>query len=125
MLPEVIDCQLQLTHAIATVTISAEGSFKAVAETLSSLGYVPHAIKDSKHLDELKKKENHQDLPKLSLHQAKKYLSEGHFAKGSMGPKIQAAINFLEQGGQKVIITSIDNAVEAIVNQTGTEITRN
>jgi carbamate kinase len=71
------------------------------------------------------KKENHQDLPKLSLHQAKKYLSEGHFPKGSMGPKIQAAINFLEQGGQKVIITSIDNAVEAIVNQTGTEITRN
>jgi carbamate kinase len=71
------------------------------------------------------KKENHQDLSTLSLDEAKNYLVEGQFPKGSMGPKIQAAINFLEQGGQKVIITSIDNAVDALVNNSGTVITAN
>jgi carbamate kinase len=71
------------------------------------------------------KKENHQDLSTLSLDEAKNYLVEGQFPKGSMGPKIQAAINFLEQGGQKVIITSINNAVDALVNNSGTVITVN
>jgi carbamate kinase len=71
------------------------------------------------------KKANQQDLATLTIDEAKKYLDEGHFPKGSMGPKIQAAIIFLEQGGQKVIITSIDNAVDALVNNSGTVITPN
>lgn len=71
------------------------------------------------------KKENHKDLLTLKLNEAKKYLSEGQFPIGSMGPKIQAAINFLEKGGQKVIITSIENAVDALVNNSGTVITVN
>jgi len=70
-------------------------------------------------------KDNEQDLYSLNLNQAKEYLEEGHFPKGSMGPKIQAAINFLEQGGKKVIITSIDNAIDAIVNNSGTVVTAN
>jgi carbamate kinase len=69
------------------------------------------------------KKPDQKDLPFLSLAQAKAYLSECQFPKGSMGPKIQAAINFLEQGGKKVTITSIDNAVEALKNDSGTVIT--
>ena len=39
----------------------------------------------------------------------KKWLSEGHFQEGTMKPKIEAAIYFLEHHGEKVIITSIDN----------------
>jgi carbamate kinase len=70
-------------------------------------------------------KQNQQDLYRLNLNQAKEYLKQGHFPKGSMGPKIQAAINFLEKGGKKVIITSIDNAIDAIVNNSGTVITKN
>ncbi len=70
-------------------------------------------------------KENQRDLYSLNLNQAKEYLEEGHFPKGSMGPKIQAAINFLEQGGKKVIITSIDNAIDAIVNNSGTVVVKN
>jgi carbamate kinase len=70
-------------------------------------------------------KENQKDLPSLNLNDAKIYLEDGQFPKGSMGPKIQAAINFLEQGGEKVTITSIDNAVDAIVNNSGTVITPN
>lgn len=70
-------------------------------------------------------KENQQDLATLNLKEAKYHLENGQFPKGSMGPKIQAAINFLEQGGEKVIITSIENAVGALVNNSGTIITPN
>jgi carbamate kinase len=69
------------------------------------------------------KKEDQQDLATLNLKEAKSYLEEGQFPKGSMGPKIQAAINFLEQGGDKVTITSIENAVDALLNNGGTVIT--
>ena len=67
-------------------------------------------------------KPNQQNLDTLSVEQAKKYMQEGHFPKGSMGPKIQSAINFLESGGKKVIITSIDKAVDALEGKNGTVI---
>lgn len=70
-------------------------------------------------------KENQQDLATLNLKEAKYHLENGQFPKGSMGPKIQAAINFLEQGGEKVTIASIENAVDALVNNSGTIITLN
>jgi len=67
-------------------------------------------------------KPNQEDLDTLSIPQAKKYMEEGHFPTGSMRPKIQSAINFLEQGGKKVIITSIDKAVNALKGKNGTVI---
>jgi carbamate kinase len=67
--------------------------------------------------------EEQEDLYKLTVDESKKYLAEGQFPQGSMGPKIQAAINFLEHGGKKVIITSIDNAIDALTNDSGTVIT--
>ncbi|WP_457566785.1 carbamate kinase, partial [Caldithrix abyssi] len=48
------------------------------------------------------------DLDELTIADARKYLAEGQFPKGSMGPKIEAAINFIEGGGEEVIITSIE-----------------
>ena len=63
------------------------------------------------------------DLEKLTVEEAKKYLKEGHFPPGSMGPKIEAAIQFLESGGKEVIITSIPKAYEAVKKKTaGTRI---
>ena len=62
------------------------------------------------------------DLDELSIADAKKYLAEGQFPKGSMGPKIEAAINFIEGGGQEVIITSIEKTGEAIKGKAGTRI---
>jgi carbamate kinase len=63
------------------------------------------------------------NLDKLSVEEAKKNLKEGHFPPGSMGPKIEAAIQFLESGGKEVIITSIPNAYEAVKKRTaGTRI---
>jgi len=62
------------------------------------------------------------ELDKITLAEARQYLAEGHFPPGSMGPKIEAAISFLESGGKEVIITSIDKAHEAVLGKAGTKI---
>jgi len=68
-------------------------------------------------------KSNQVWLDHVTLAQAKEYLTEGtHFAKGSMAPKIQAAINFLEKGGKEVIITNSGNIEQALAGETGTHI---
>ena len=61
-------------------------------------------------------------LDRMTLAEAKAYLGEGHFAPGSMGPKIEAAIHFLEHGGGKVLITSPDKTIEGFEGRTGTHI---
>ncbi len=63
-----------------------------------------------------------QDLENVSLTQAKQHLAEGHFAPGSMGPKIEAAIHFVEYGGQEFIITRTDKAKEGLGGKIGTYI---
>jgi carbamate kinase len=64
-------------------------------------------------------------LDTITLSEAKAYLEEGiHFAKGSMAPKIQAAIAFLEAGGDHVIITNTENLSRAVAGETGTHIVR-
>ena len=63
-------------------------------------------------------------LDHLTVEEAIKYLSEGkHFAKGSMAPKIQAVINFLEGGGKEALITNPQNIGRALRRETGTWIT--
>ena len=60
-------------------------------------------------------------LDRATLAEAKQYLAEGtHFAKGSMAPKIQAIINFLEAGGQHAIVTDPANIARALAGETGT-----
>jgi carbamate kinase len=60
-------------------------------------------------------------LDKLTLAEAKKYLAEGtHFAKGSMAPKIQAVIWYLENGGKQALITNPENIGRALKGETGT-----
>lgn len=70
------------------------------------------------------KKPTEKWLRKVTLADAKKYLAEGQFAKGSMGPKMTAAVRFIEWGGKRAIITSLDKAVDAIEGKTGTEVVR-
>ncbi len=48
--------------------------------------------------------------------------AEGHFAPGSMGPKIEASVGFLEGGGKRVIIGHLDQAVPALKGETSTHI---
>ncbi|MDR7484443.1 MAG: carbamate kinase [Armatimonadota bacterium] len=69
-------------------------------------------------------KPNQQWVSRMTLSQAKHYLAEGsHFAKGSMGPKIQAIIWYLERGGREAIITNPENLERALAGETGTRIT--
>ena len=60
-------------------------------------------------------------LDKMTLAEAKQYLAEGtHFAKGSMAPKIQAIVWFLENGGKQALITNPENIGRALKGETGT-----
>ncbi len=70
------------------------------------------------------RKENQTLIDRMNVEEAKKYLEEGHFPAGSMGPKIEAAIDFLQKGGKRVIITELDKAEEAFSGKTGTIIER-
>ncbi|MBD3225408.1 MAG: carbamate kinase [Caldithrix sp.] len=64
------------------------------------------------------------NLDTMTIEEAEMYLNQGHFPKGSMGPKIQAAINFIKGGGEEVIITSIENAASAFKGKAGTRIVK-
>ena len=59
---------------------------------------------------------------KMTAAEAKQYEEEGHFQKGSMGPKIRSAVHFLKHGGSKAVITNIQNITKAMNNQAGTTI---
>jgi carbamate kinase len=69
-------------------------------------------------------KPNQMDVDRLTVEEARKHLEDGQFPEGSMGPKIRAAIQFLEKGGDEVIITSPEALGRAIEGTTGTRITR-
>jgi len=66
---------------------------------------------------------NETHLDTITVEQAKQYQAEGHFPPGSMGPKVAAAIRFIEEGGEKAIITSLDCSLKALHGETGTTIT--
>ncbi len=61
-------------------------------------------------------------LDRMTVAEARHYLAAGEFPEGSMGPKIRAAIEFLERGGQRVIVTSPQHLRQACLGETGTHI---
>ena len=61
-------------------------------------------------------------LDELTLEEARFHLDEGQFARGSMYPKIEAAIDFVHNGGPRAIITNPENITRALHNETGTRI---
>jgi carbamate kinase len=63
-------------------------------------------------------------LDRVSLPDMKRFFDEGEFPAGSMGPKVESAIAFLDNGGRRAIITSTDNMVRAVTRGGGTEIVR-
>ena len=67
-------------------------------------------------------KPNEKALDKVTLAELKQYVAENHFAPGSMLPKIQAVISFLENGGKEAIITNPESLEEAVAGKTGTHI---
>ncbi|MGM0405758.1 MAG: carbamate kinase [Thermoplasmatota archaeon] len=65
-------------------------------------------------------KDDEKVIESMTTSEAKQYLEDGEFPPGSMGPKIEAAIQFLEQGGDKVLITDSDSLSKALKGETGT-----
>jgi carbamate kinase len=61
-------------------------------------------------------------LPRMDVAMARRLLEEGEFPPGSMGPKIEAAIEFLEGGGEEVLINLPENLADALEGRTGTVI---
>lgn len=69
-------------------------------------------------------KPNQKELDEVTLEEIKAYHREGHFPPGSMGPKVDAAIRFLEGGGKRAIISHLNCAMAALRGETGTHIIR-
>lgn len=69
------------------------------------------------------KKPDEKWFDRMTVAECEKYLAEGQFPKGSMGPKIEAACDFLRRGGEKVIITTMENASAAVDGKAGTIVT--
>jgi carbamate kinase len=87
------------------------------ADTFMILTDVEHAMLDFG-------KENQRPVRNVTLAEMKKFAAEGHFLAGSMGPKVEAAMRFVESGGKKTIINSLSKAVDAFEGKTGTIITK-
>ncbi|MDD5503631.1 MAG: carbamate kinase [Candidatus Thermoplasmatota archaeon] len=67
-------------------------------------------------------KPNQQFLDKMTVAEARKYLAEGQFGKGSMAPKVEAAVRFVESGKPRAIIASLEKAMQALDGKAGTVI---
>ena len=63
-------------------------------------------------------------LDRLTIVEARRLLAAGEFPPGSMGPKVEAAVEFVERGGERAVITSLDRIAEAVAGRAGTTIAR-
>jgi carbamate kinase len=61
-------------------------------------------------------------LRRLSVREAETHLEMGEFPPGSMGSKIEAAVNFIKSGGKRAVICSIDSIEDAVAGRAGTEV---
>lgn len=68
------------------------------------------------------RKKNQKRIGSMTVKEAARYMKEGHFAEGSMKPKVEAALSFLKSGGKKAIICSIENVKAAMRGKAGTAI---
>ena len=105
-------------EAVVDKDLSAERLAEAIgADVLLILTDVPYVYLNYGSEDQ-------EPLRQVNLEEIKKFYEDGHFPAGSMGPKVLAAIRFLENGGERAIIADIDHAWEALKGKTGTHITR-
>jgi carbamate kinase len=111
------DGNLTGVDAVIDKDLAAEMMANEVsADALLILTEVEHAYVNFGKPDQRK-------LGEITVSEARRYMDEGHFAAGSMGPKMLAAIKFAEKNkGKRAIITSLDSAVPALDGKTGTHI---
>jgi carbamate kinase len=118
--PSMQDADGNLTGLDAVIDKDRAGEVLAKelgADTFMVLTDVEHAIVNFG-------KDNASPVGAVSVDEMKKLAAEGHFLAGSMGPKVASALKFVEDGGQRAIITSLDKAVDALAGKTGTIITK-
>lgn len=65
-----------------------------------------------------------QDLREMTVAEARRHLAAGQFPAGSMGPKVEAAVGFIDAGGERATIASLDSAADALRGRAGTRIRR-
>jgi len=65
---------------------------------------------------------NQKFLRSLTIREATRFLAQGHFPPGSMGPKIEAAIQFVQKSGKRAVVASIEHIKNAVKGKSGTEI---
>jgi carbamate kinase len=117
-IPVVEDDQGNLTGIEAVIDKDFAGSLLA-ASLKADLFLISTAVeKVALHYN----KPEQRWLDQLTLAEARRHLADGHFAKGSMGPKIEAIIKYLEQGGKQALITDPVNIERALEGKTGTRI---
>ncbi|PLY02658.1 MAG: carbamate kinase [Desulfuromonas sp.] len=117
-IPVVVDGQGNLSGVNAV--IDKDLSSALLANELEADMLVILTAVDSVFLDFNKPTQRAVDF--MTVAEAEQYLAEGHFATGSMGPKVQAAINFLRGGGRRAIISSAERLVDAVHKKSGTHI---
>ncbi len=115
-IPVVADADGNL-RGVAAVIDKDLASARLAAEVQADLFLISTAV-DRVALNY--KKPNQQDLARLTVSEARRYLAEGHFAAGSMGPKIEACLKFLDEGGAAALITSPESIDAALNGRSGT-----
>ncbi len=85
------------------------------ADVLAILTAVEHVSINFGKSDEIK-------IEEITASEMKKHLDDGQFPAGSMGPKVRAALKFLDEGGKMVVITSLEHAKQGVMGQFGTRI---
>lgn len=70
------------------------------------------------------KKPDMKVLDSMTVAEAEKHMADGQFPKGSMGPKVEAAVDFIKRGGKLVVITSLEKAQEAVDGKAGTRVVK-
>jgi carbamate kinase len=119
-IPVVLDQDGQYRPIEAVIDKDLAG--EKLAETLAADIYMILTDVDKVYLNF--GKPGQQPLDRLSFDEAQLYYSQGHFARGSMAPKMLACLQFIEFGGDAAIITSLESAYDAIKGKTGTRIVR-
>ncbi|MFN8481913.1 MAG: carbamate kinase [Anaerolineae bacterium] len=115
-IPVVADSDGNL-HGVAAVIDKDLASARLATEIQADLFLISTAV-DRVALNY--KKPNQQDLARLTVSEARRYLAEGHFAAGSMGPKIEACLQFLAEGGSAALITKPESIEAALQGRSGT-----
>jgi carbamate kinase len=105
-------------YRVIEAVIDKDFASSLLASKLGADSFVISTAVDKVCLDF--KKPTQRKLDRMTLAEAKRFLAEGHFGKGSMAPKIEAVIRFLEAGGKRAIITCPEDLERAVRGEAGT-----